>query len=131
VLLNLLANARDALDERAERERDELDRAQPKLAWLRTYAGEDAVVMEVEDNGMGVREQDLEMLFQPFFTTKDPDRGTGLGLSIAYAIVKDHGGQITCQSSRGAGSVFRVRLPAAAAAAEAAEPSVRPPPASR
>ncbi|MDA0685139.1 MAG: HAMP domain-containing sensor histidine kinase, partial [Bacteroidetes bacterium] len=50
--------------------------------------------------------------FEPFFTRKGADRGTGLGLSISYAIVRNHGGSIGCESRKGVGTVFRVRLPA-------------------
>ena len=53
----------------------------------------------------------LEQVLEPFYTTKEPDRGTGLGLSISHAIVKDHGGEIECESTVGEGTVFRVRLP--------------------
>jgi signal transduction histidine kinase len=69
------------------------------------------VVAEVEDNGVGMDESVRARLFEPFFTTKPADRGTGLGLSISYAIVRDHGGQIACESRKGEGTVFRVRLP--------------------
>ena len=51
--------------------------------------------------------------FEPFCTTKPAYRGTGLGLSISYAIVKNHGGQIVCESRKGEGSTFRVMLPVA------------------
>ena len=71
------------------------------------------MVAEVEDNGVGMDEAIRARLFEPFFTTKPADRGTGLGLSISYAIVRDHGGQIACESRKGEGTVFRVRLPAA------------------
>jgi signal transduction histidine kinase len=52
-----------------------------------------------------------ERVFEPFFTTKHADRGTGLGLSISYAIVKNHSGEILCESREGEGTVFRVKLP--------------------
>ncbi|MBT4610940.1 MAG: HAMP domain-containing histidine kinase, partial [Gemmatimonadetes bacterium] len=52
-----------------------------------------------------------ERLFEPFFTTKPADRGTGLGLSISYAIVRNHGGTITCDSTLGHGTVFRAEFP--------------------
>ena len=108
VVLNLVANARDALDEKEEGERH---------VQIRTRCEEEEeeawIVLEVEDTGGGISEEHQQRLFQPFFTTKDPDKGTGLGLSIAYAIAKDHGGTIECHSEKGAGTLFRVRLPAA------------------
>ena len=67
----------------------------------------------MEDSGIGIDADAMERLFEPFFTTKAVDRGTGLGLSISYAIVRNHGGRITCESSRGEGTTFRVTLPIA------------------
>ena len=76
-----------------------------------TWAENDAIVIEVEDNGVGIDEATRQRLFEPFFTTKDADRGTGLGLSIIYAIVRNHDGQITVESQEGAGTMFKVVLP--------------------
>jgi C4-dicarboxylate-specific signal transduction histidine kinase len=111
VLLNLLANARDALDEKPA------DQGGDKQVRIRTYCETDEahwVITEVEDNGVGIAEAHLARLFAPFFTTKTADRGTGLGLSISHAIVQNHGGRITCDSRKGEGARFRVALPAAA-----------------
>ncbi|MCY3680324.1 MAG: ATP-binding protein [Gemmatimonadetes bacterium] len=107
VVLNLLSNARDAVDERAEMEGVGYD----KQTWIRTQAEDDAVVIEVEDNGVGMDEAIRQRLFEPFFTTKDADRGTGLGLSIVYAIVRNHDGEITVESEEGVGTTFKVMLP--------------------
>jgi len=105
VLLNLLANARDALEEKGGGE---------KRLWIRTRTeGLSQAVLEVEDDGVGIEAAHLERLFEPFFTTKTADQGTGLGLSISYAIVQNHGGRIACESRRGAGATFRVSLPIA------------------
>jgi signal transduction histidine kinase len=68
-------------------------------------------VIEVEDNGCGIRPEHLAHLFEPFFTTKPVGQGTGLGLSVSYGIVRDHGGSIEVESEVGRGSTFRVRLP--------------------
>ena len=107
VVLNLLSNARDAVDDRAEIEEAGYD----KRIHIRTYAENNAVVIEVEDNGIGMDETIRQRLFEPFFTTKDADRGTGLGLSIIYAIVRKHDGQITVESEQGVGTMFKVVLP--------------------
>ena len=107
VVLNLLSNARDTVDERAEMEEAGYD----KRIQIRTRAEDNAVVIEVEDNGVGMDEATRQRLFEPFFTTKDADRGTGLGLSIIYAIVRNHDGQITVESEPGVGTTFRVMLP--------------------
>jgi two-component system, NtrC family, sensor kinase len=59
-----------------------------------------------------VSEETAAKIFDPFFTTKAPGRGTGLGLSICYGIIADHGGRIEVESAPGAGSTFRIILPA-------------------
>jgi C4-dicarboxylate-specific signal transduction histidine kinase len=101
VLLNLISNACDAVE------------GKEKLAQVKimTVQNSQRAVLEVEDNGTGVREEDLPHLFEPFFTTKDPSRGTGLGLAISYGILRDHGGRIDCRSQFGSGSTFSVSLP--------------------
>ena len=71
----------------------------------------DAVVIEVEDNGVGTDEATRQRLFEPFFTTKDANLGTGLGLSIIYAIVRNHDGEIAVESEQGVGTTFKVMLP--------------------
>ena len=75
-----------------------------------------AACIEVRDSGCGIDPAHIEQIFDPFFTTKGPDQGTGLGLMICHHIVSDHGGSIEVESEPGAGSTFRVRLPAHAAA---------------
>jgi signal transduction histidine kinase len=75
---------------------------------VETEAGE-GVEISVIDRGSGIEKKDLENIFNPFFTTKGD--GVGLGLAIVSKIVDEHGGQITVESTRGEGSVFRVYLP--------------------
>lgn len=82
----------------------------------------EAVVAEVIDEGHGIARSDLARIFEPFYTTKPPGRGTGLGLSICYSIIAEHGGRIEVDSALGAGSTFRILLPAAETAA-APEPA--------
>jgi signal transduction histidine kinase/DNA-binding NarL/FixJ family response regulator/HAMP domain-containing protein len=82
------------------------------------------VCISVRDEGCGIPPDDLERIFDPYFTTKPG--GTGLGLATAYSVVRRHGGHLAVSSRPGAGSTFRVYLPAAhpsAPAAEGAEPS--------
>ena len=111
VLINLIHNARDAVEEKRERLPDS-DRDDWRMRiHIRTFRERDQVVLEVEDNGTGMDEETRLQVLEPFFTTKGPDRGTGLGLSISHAIVKDQGGEIDCESQEGVGTVFRVRLP--------------------
>lgn len=73
------------------------------------------VLVKVRDTGEGIPKDLCERIFDPFFTTKEPGKGTGLGLSISYRIVREHGGEITCDSVGEGGAEFTVRLPAAAA----------------
>jgi C4-dicarboxylate-specific signal transduction histidine kinase len=110
VLVNLLANARDAFGE-GEYGLEEPD----KVIQICTRSMPGAmpqVLLEVEDNGSGVSDSVKERIFEPFFTTKEADRGTGLGLSISYAIVRNHGGRLQCRSLPGEGATFGVLLPA-------------------
>jgi two-component system NtrC family sensor kinase len=79
---------------------------------VRTHAEEEkGVVVEIQDNGCGIRPENLPRLFEPFFTTKPVGQGTGLGLSVSFGIVRDHGGTIEVEGAVGRGSTFRVRLP--------------------
>jgi PAS domain S-box-containing protein len=72
---------------------------------------EDACLVRIEDTGIGISPQHLEMIFDPFFTLSRPGKGTGLGLSICYSIVKQHLGNIEVQSIEGHGTIFVVQLP--------------------
>jgi signal transduction histidine kinase len=69
------------------------------------------IEITVSDTGTGIAPEELELIFNPFFTTKS--QGTGLGLSIVYQIIKEHGGQINVQSELGKGTEFKILLPAA------------------
>jgi signal transduction histidine kinase len=76
------------------------------------FVAERVVVIEVVDNGPGIREDDLDQLFDPFFTTKEVGRGTGLGLSICARLVEGMGGRIEAGNAPEGGARFVVRLPA-------------------
>jgi PAS domain S-box-containing protein len=108
VFLNLLTNARQAMEETAERRLTVKTRLDP--------AGRHPVVVEIIDTGKGFAPAEAEKLFQPFFSTKKPGHGTGLGLSISLSIVKDHQGTIEASGEPGKGAKFTVRLPANAEA---------------
>ncbi|HET8916745.1 MAG TPA: ATP-binding protein [Candidatus Binatia bacterium] len=64
--------------------------------------------VDIEDEGVGIKEEDLPHIFSPFFTTKHS--GTGLGLAVCYRIVKEHGGLIRVESAEGRGTTFRISL---------------------
>jgi signal transduction histidine kinase len=108
VLLNLLLNATDAMATQ--------DKAQRKVV-LRTARDGDAAVIEIADNGPGILAENVDEIFQPFYTTKP--NGMGMGLSIARTIIEAHEGQISAERRAGQGAVFRVRLPLARSSASA------------
>jgi signal transduction histidine kinase len=68
-----------------------------------------SVFIQVRDSGMGILPENLDRIFEPFFTNKEG--GTGLGLAIARQIAVDHGGSLTCESAPGRGTTFRLILP--------------------
>jgi len=104
VFLNLLVNAVHAFQEGGP----------PGMVAISTRVSSHAcVIVEVKDNGVGIRPDHLSRVFEPFFTTKPAGKGLGLGLSISQRIVKDLGGELSVESVLGTGSAFRVTLPMA------------------
>lgn len=76
---------------------------------ISTRATEEGVSMSLEDNGIGIPDDMINRIFEPYFTTKAD--GTGLGLTMAYKVVKEHGGDIRVQSEQGKGTCFTIQLP--------------------
>jgi signal transduction histidine kinase len=74
-------------------------------------SSDEVASISVRDHGVGIKEEDIERVFTPFFSTKGVGKGTGLGLSIAHGVVKEHGGWITVESEVGRGSCFTIYLP--------------------
>ncbi|MBT3374677.1 MAG: PAS domain S-box protein [Lentisphaerae bacterium] len=109
VILNLLTNARDALNERYPGHDD--DKRIQVTGCEIVISGRRWLRLTVEDHGAGIGAAVQERIFDPFFTTKRPDRGTGLGLSISYGIVQDHGGMMSVESREGEYTRFHVDLP--------------------
>jgi len=108
VFVNLLINARDAI----EKKEDQGNRKEEaKRITLKTTAEEGMVTIEVTDTGTGIPEAILDRIFEPFFTTKKVGKGTGLGLSISYGIVHDYDGTIKVESKEGEGATFIIRFP--------------------
>jgi signal transduction histidine kinase len=106
VVLNLLVNAAHALSEVFGG-----DKGKGKIRVGTRRDGAD-VVIEVEDNGCGIPEANLQRIWNPFFTTKEVGKGTGQGLAIAHRIIVDHhGGTIRVASKVGEGTRFSIRLP--------------------
>ena len=93
VVINLIANARDAMDGREDSEGGEKIK---KMLSISTSKAKNNSHLEIiiSDSGEGIPRDDLDRIFDPFFTTKEVGKGTGLGLSISYGIIKDHGGEI-------------------------------------
>lgn len=110
VFINLLLNARDAIEDRC-RARD--CAPEDRVITLRTRSNARHAVAEVVDTGIGIPKTILARIFEPFFSTKEVGRGTGLGLSICYDIVTDYGGSIRAFSKPGHGARFVVTLPVA------------------
>ena len=100
VFLNLIINASQAVQSGETIE-------------IVTRSHGDCVSIEVRDQGCGIPPDQIARVFDPFFTTKPVGEGTGLGLSISYQIVKQHGGDISVESTPGEGTCFRVELPSA------------------
>ena len=71
------------------------------------------LLLRVTDTGTGISPENMERIFEPYFTTKGPEQGTGLGLSVVQGIVMSHGGGIRCRSEPGEGTTFEVYLPVA------------------
>ncbi len=107
VLLNLVSNAADAVESVRDRP-----------AEVRVRLFEDGqqgfACCRVEDTGVGIPEEKLSSIFDPWFTTKPPGRGTGLGLPVVRTILQEYGGDLSVESQVGKGSAFTFRLPSAA-----------------
>jgi two-component system NtrC family sensor kinase len=69
------------------------------------------VLIEVDDTGHGIPQEDVSKIFEPFFTTKEVGKGTGLGLAVCYGVVSEHGGRISVRSTPGRGTTFSIFLP--------------------
>ena len=122
VVMNLVVNARDALDEKEEKEGDKqiiietiasLDEDDPFFALLPDLTPGDYIVLTVRDTGIGMDAALRERIFEPFFTTKEKGKGTGLGLSMVFGIINQNKAHITVESTPGSGAEFRVLWPAA------------------
>ena len=68
------------------------------------------IVIDIADTGEGIEPEQLDMIFEPLFTTKE-SRGTGLGMTVVQQIISEHGGTIDVESVPGKGTVFHIRLP--------------------
>jgi histidine kinase len=108
VFVNLLINARDAIEEKIEKTGS---KNTPKRILLKTCVQQEKVTIEIKDTGVGIPKSVHSKIFEPFFTTKKVGKGTGLGLSISYGIVQDYDGQIRVETTEGEGSDFIIQFP--------------------
>lgn len=99
VMVNLILNAKDALPEGGE-------------ITISTLSSGENILVKISDTGIGIKEEDLPKIFDPFYTTKDPGKGTGLGLAITHRIIESFGGKINVKSQLGKGTTFTIILPA-------------------
>ena len=107
VLLNLFTNAFYSVAEKKGRVSEEF----VAMVTVSTKAKDNMVEIKVEDNGMGISQNILDKIYQPFFSTKPTGKGTGLGLSLSYDIIKAHDGQIEVQTREGEFASFTIHLP--------------------
>ncbi|RUR11626.1 ATP-binding protein [Legionella sp. km772] len=98
VLMNLLVNASQAIAHQGEIK-------------ITTRCIDEAIHISIKDTGEGISPENIEKLYDPFFTTKPIGTGTGLGLSISYNIIKKHSGKIKVESEVGKGTTFTIILP--------------------
>ncbi len=108
VILNLIVNATHAIEEKSG------DTPDPdnNTITISTSATKKKVTIRVADTGSGIAKENMNKIFNPFFTTKEVGKGTGQGLSISYDIVvKKHGGTLSVESEPGKGTTFTIELP--------------------
>jgi signal transduction histidine kinase len=98
VFLNLFTNAAQATEGQG-------------TLHIKSWATEEAIHIQVTDNGKGIHPENLTRIFDPFFTTKPVGEGTGLGLAITHQIIQQHGGEISVESRVGEGTRFSIKLP--------------------
>jgi histidine kinase len=108
VFINLLINARDAIEEKMN---DMGHENGDKKIFLKTSSMGKMIKIEVRDTGKGIPRPILDKIFEPFFTTKNVGKGTGLGLSISYGIVQDYDGTIKVETEENKGSNFVIMFP--------------------
>ncbi len=97
VFINLMMNAIHAMEK------------EPRILEITTLAREGQVTASVRDSGVGISQENISRIFEPFFSTKS--MGTGLGLSISYGLIKEHKGTIEVESQEARGTCFTIRLP--------------------
>ena len=119
ILINLVINARDAIYEKKEIQGNNTITISTSMVnldeqYILTHPGSKHgihVCLSVSDTGIGLNKNEVNKVFEPFYTTKKEGRGTGLGLSTVYGIVKQNGGSIYVYSEPGMGATFKIYWP--------------------
>ena len=116
-LMNLCVNARDAMPDggKIQLSVSHLMVCPSGLIDMPVSGQGDYIVVMVKDQGLGMDDETQGKIFEPFYTTKQSTEGTGLGLATVYAVVKDHGGQVSVRSTPGKGTTFTLAFPASQA----------------
>ena len=99
-ILNIMGNAMDACGNQPD-----------SIVLIKTSVEGEKVLITIRDNGTGISKEDLDKIFDPFYTTKKIGEGSGLGLSITYGIIEKHNGKIDVNSVLGKGTEFKIELP--------------------
>ncbi len=100
VLLNLINNASDACETKGKGD-----------ITLKAEKFQDFILLTIEDNGIGIPPENIDKIFEPFFSTKPDVKGMGLGLSISYGIIKAHGWNLEVESRECVGTKFIIKIP--------------------
>lgn len=109
VILNLLNNARDALESKTKLLKHDFERT----INIRSWRDDQKIYVEIKDNGSGISPSVIDRIMLPFYTTKEVGKGTGLGLSVSFGIIKEMNGNIDVESDPPNGTLFRLTLPVA------------------
>jgi len=109
VFVNLVINAKDAIEEKWKKERSRQN-GNDRISII-TETTDHRVIIEIHDTGVGIRKETEDKLFEPFFTTKEVGKGTGLGLSISYGIIKECSGVIQVRKSDSGGAALVISFP--------------------
>jgi signal transduction histidine kinase/CheY-like chemotaxis protein len=117
LIMNLASNSAKAMNDKGGTIIIGLEKAQPSklLESGSNCRTAECIKLYVKDTGVGIEKENLDKIFQPFFTTREKTGGSGIGLSIVYGIVKKLGGSINVESEPGKGTLFEIFLPAAQA----------------
>ncbi|MEP0813613.1 MAG: PAS domain S-box protein [bacterium] len=108
MMVNLLVNARDAMPD-GGKIKITVDRIKP----ADPASGPNLIEIKVADNGIGMPQEHLDRIYDPFFTTKSVGKGTGLGLAVVYGVVETHGGTVSVESRKNEGTTFTLHFPEA------------------